>query len=239
MRNWDHFIVIESEKINAKSSTDLAAVLKKNDAASKRLGELLDLMLNNMSVPEVRDGVTYHVVRTDSVQREWEATFSTVNMTGPVIVSLAMQGFYSSAICLLRQELEGVAQLTHILNGSRSTKWAPNIKHLNERMRRWYPTLTESAHLSSDFAASIQAPLFGGSDSLSLLPHGSSMLPVYNKDIAEEIIEIHIEIRRELTEQVKEHLCRNGILNTKYTTDLNGEDNSALQRISEQLDANE
>ncbi|WP_156116672.1 hypothetical protein [Massilia sp. 9096] len=239
MRNWDQFIVITSEKINAKSSTDLTALLKKNNEVSKRLGEFLDLMLNNMSIPEIREGVTYQMVRTDPVQREWEATFSTVNMTGPVIVSLAMQGFYSSAICLLRQELEGTAQLKHILDGRRSTNWAPNIRHLSERMRRWYPALTESAHLSSDFAASMQAPLFGGDDNFSLLPHGSSILPVYNKDVAEEIIEIHIEIREELTKQAEEHLRRNGIFATQSTEDSVKGGNSDRQEVPEDLNANE
>lgn len=129
------------------------------------------------------------------------------DMVGPVITSLAMQGFYAAAICLLRHELEGVAQLKHILDGRRSKKYAPSISHLEERMRKWYPALSESAHLSSDFAASMQAPLFGNPDNLALLPHGNSMLPV----IAEEVIGIHVESRKELIKRVDEHLERIGI----------------------------
>ncbi|MDR7047752.1 hypothetical protein J2X54_000187 [Duganella sp. 3397] len=211
MRNWDDFIAIEAGKICNISEAEFTDLLKQNAATSKLLGASLDLMLNNLSTPELRNGITHQVVRNDPVQREWEATFSAVNMVGPVIISLAMQGFYAAAICLLRHELEGVAQLKHILDGRRSKKYAPSISHLEERMRKWYPALSESAHLSSDFAASMQAPLLGNPDNLALLPHGNSMLPVYNKKIAEEVIGIHIEIRKELIKRVDEHLERIGI----------------------------
>jgi hypothetical protein len=211
MRNWDDLITIQSEKIHEQSIDGLAVVLKRNRAVSERLGETIELMLNNLSVPELRDGVTYHVVRTDPVQREWEATFSAINMIGPAVVSLACQGFYVPAICLLRQEFEGIAQLTHVLEGTRTTKKAPNIRHVEEKMRQWYPALSEGAHLSSDFVTSMQAPLFGDSNNLALLPHGSSIFPVFNKQLAVEIMEIHITIREELIKRVDEHLERNDI----------------------------
>lgn len=211
MRNWDELIAIQSEKIHKQSIDSLAIVLKRNRAVSERLGGAIELMLNNLSVPELRDGVIYHVARTDPVQREWEATFSAINMIGPAVVNLVCQGFYVPAICLLRQELEGIAQLRHILDRTRTTKKAPNIRHLEEKMRHWYPALSEGVHLSSDFVASLQAPLFGNPDNLALLPHGSSIFPVYNRQLAVEMIEIHIEIREELRKQVDEHLERNGI----------------------------
>lgn len=59
MRNWDQLIVIASEKISRKLNAGLEVLLEKNGKVSKRLGGLLDLMLNNLSIPEIRDGVTY------------------------------------------------------------------------------------------------------------------------------------------------------------------------------------
>lgn len=211
MRNWDQIIAIEGQKIDSKLREPLAEVLRRNHVVAEVLGASIDLMLNNLSVPEVRDGITYQLARTDPVMQEWEATFSTVNMLGPVIVSLACQGFYLPAICLLRQELEGIAQLKHILDRQRTTKHGPHIGHLDERMRRWYNLLTEGAHLSSDRMASMQAPLYGGAENIALLPHGSCILPQFDAELAADLIEIHIALREELTRHVEAHLQRIGL----------------------------
>lgn len=82
MRNWDDYIAIEAGKISRLSEADFPDLLKKNASISKLLGASLDLMLNNLSTAELRNGITHQVVRNDPVQREWEATFSAVTWLG-------------------------------------------------------------------------------------------------------------------------------------------------------------
>lgn len=206
MRNWDVFISIQAEKNGKIAQRELASLLQECEAISKKIGECIDLILNRTTRSELRDGTTLHVVRSDESLREWEATFSVVNMAATPIIFLICGGYYLQAICLVRQEFEGIAQFRHILEKSRTTNRAPNIKHIDEKLRRLYSDLSKGAHIASHDAACLQAPPPNGIGSiLAVLPHGPSLLPVYSREVGSSILEIHRDLRLTLFEHLREH----------------------------------
>lgn len=206
MRNWDTFIGMQAERVEERTRRELASLLQECWDISENIGEYIDLILNRLTRSEQRDGQTFHVVRNDESLREWEATFSVVNMAATPIIRLVCEGYYLQAICLVRQEFEGIAQFKHILEKSRTTAKAPNIKHIDDQLRQLYGDLSEGAHIASHDAACLQAPLSDGSESThAVLPHGPSLLPVYSRVAASSILEVHRDLRLALLVHLREH----------------------------------
>lgn len=207
MRNWDSLIALEAGMVGEKTRRDLTALLQENEAISESIGKCIDSILNMVTRSENLDKGIVEVVRVNEAQREWEATFSVVNMGANPIVRLICEGYYLQAICLVRQELEGIAQFKHILSNSRTTKKAPNINHMDEQLRLLYNDLSEGAHIASHAAASIQSPVpIGTEPIIALLPYGSSLIPIYSREFASSVIKIHNQLRQELLVHLKEHV---------------------------------
>lgn len=207
MRTWDKLIEIEADQVLAESRERLSAILEVNDHISMEIGSDIDQILNNVTRKEMREWGPVEVARTDQTLKRWEVTFSVVNMANRGIVRLTLEGYYLQAVSLLRQELEGVAQLKHITLGTRPNGKAPNIKVLDERLRKVYRELSQGTHLTSDQMAALQAPLLTGRERLiAQLPHGPSLLPRFSHHVAKTIFEIHVELRKALKSILHEHI---------------------------------
>jgi len=210
-RNWTELIGIKAERIRKLTRDECAEVLQENLRLSLKFGELIDSILNQVTQERLQGNQISYVVRNNPVEREWEATFSTVHMADAPITGLICEGFYLQAIVLLRQEMEGMAQLTHILDGTRlkNLKFAPNIGDLPESIRSLYPDLSQGAHLASHNLAALQAPLANGDeDVFALLPYQHSVIPKYNKHVAKTLLTVHVEFRRELLARFEHYIDR-------------------------------
>lgn len=116
MRSWDELIEIEAGKVLVESRKQLSELIALNNQLSVEIGSEIDKILNKLTRREaiVEYGVV-DVVRNDDSLREWETTFSVVNMAGNCIVRLACEGYYLQAVSLVRQELEGVAEHVNLI----------------------------------------------------------------------------------------------------------------------------
>lgn len=210
MRNWSTLISLEAEKIASQSRLDCEEQIRSLDEASERLGELLYKILNQITL-ETKDenGFLRHVVRSDETLKEWEATFAVINMCNEPVIYLTRNGYYMQSLAVLRQELEGIAQLTHILDKSRTTKKSPNVGRVSSHSGR-YGELSEAAHLASHRVASLQSKIHAEhAGGFALLPHGHSILPTYNKEFASEILKLHLEFRNLLANHLQNHILDN------------------------------
>lgn len=209
MRNWDEIIAIEADKVSQEARMRLTSRIEQNNQISKKIGSGIDKILNKSTRREVRYYGPVEVARDDEIHREWETVFSVVNMAGNAVVHLAFAGYYLQAITLVRQELEGLAQLEHIIQGSRINNRPPNVAVLDAEIKKLYGELSEGAHLASHEITTLQAPMPTGFERrYALLPHGPSVIPRYSHEVADAIFEIHIKIREELNECLHGHIAK-------------------------------
>ncbi len=195
-----------SEKIESMTQTDHAQLLKKHLDLSIEIEREVIPLLNNLTRDEERNGQVVKVIRSNRTHEEWEAVFSVINMAAGPILQLICDGLYLQAYCIVRQALEGIAQLHHIRQGTRQVTKAPQINHLNEALRRLYPLLSQGAHIATHDAAQIQAPTTSGMEStLAFLPHGISLIPCYSPALSGDLLEIHLELRQLLLSHLQEH----------------------------------
>lgn len=209
VRNWDTFIEIEADKVAQETRKRLSSRIEQNNNVSKEIGSEIDRILNKVTRREVREYGAVELIRNDETHREWETAFAVVNMAGNPVVSLISSGYYLQAITLVRQELEGLAQLKHIAQGNRTKNKAPKINVLDEEVKKLYGDLSEGAHLASHDITAIQAPMPTGLERrYALLPHGPSIIPRYSHEVADAIFEMHIKIREELNDSLREHISK-------------------------------
>ncbi|HFT6995056.1 TPA: hypothetical protein ACGRQA_004429 [Stenotrophomonas maltophilia] len=195
-----------SEKIERMTQADHTQLLKEHLDISIEIQKELTPLLNNLTRDEERNGQIVKVVRSNRTHEEWEAVFSVVNMASGPILQLICDGLYLQAYCIVRQALEGIAQLHHIRQGTRQITKAPQINHLDEALRRLYPPLSQGAHIATHDAAQMQAPTANGMEStLAFLPHGISLIPCYSPELSGDLLEIHLELRRLLLSHLQEH----------------------------------
>jgi len=195
-----------SEKIEVMTQADHARLLKENLDLSIKIQKELGPLLNSVTRDDWRNGQIVKVVRSNRTHEEWEAVFSVINMAGGPILQLICEGLYLQAYCIVRQAFEGIAQLHHIRQGTRQATKAPQIKHLDEALRRLYSPLSEGAHIATHDAAQVQAPSATGMEStLAFLPHGISLIPCYSQEFSGNLLEIHLELRRLLLSHLHEH----------------------------------
>ncbi|WP_295554150.1 hypothetical protein [uncultured Stenotrophomonas sp.] len=195
-----------SEKIERVTQAHHARLLKEHIDLSIEIHKELIPLLNNLTRDENRNGQTVKVVRSSRTHEEWEAVFSVINMAAGPIVQLICEGLYLQAYCIVRQVLEGIAQLHHIRHGTRQITKAPQINHLDEALRRIYSPLSQGAHIATHDAAQIQAPSASGMEStLAFLPHGISLIPCYSLELSRDLLEIHLALRRLLLSHLQEH----------------------------------
>ena len=207
--NWDIYIKIEADKVSQETRKQLSSRIDQNNQVSNEIGSGIDKILNQLTRKEIREYGPVNVIRNDKTHREWETVFSVVNMAGNSVVSLTCSGYYLQAITLVRQELEGLAQLEHIIQGSRATKSGPNINVIDAKIRRVYGVLSEGAHLATHEVTALQAPMPTGQERrYAQLPHGPSVIPRYSHEVADEIFEIHIEIRQGLNDSLRKHIAK-------------------------------
>jgi hypothetical protein len=195
-----------SEKIGSKTQADHARILKAHFDLSIEIQKELSPLLNSLTRDEERNGQIVKVVRSNRMHEEWEAVFSVINMaTGPIL-QLICEGLYLQAYCIVRQAFEGIAQLHHVRKGTRQATKAPQIKHLDEALRKLYGPLSEGAHIATHDTAQMQAPSASGMEStLAFLPHGISLIPCYSPELSGKLLKIHLELRRLLLSHLQEH----------------------------------
>ena len=209
MTTWDEIIAIEADNISREARKRLSSRIEQNNQISKNIGSGIDKIFNKLTRMEVREHGPVEVVRDDETHREWETAFSVVNMTGNAVVHLIFAGYYLQAITLVRQELEGLAQLEHITQGSRVNNKAPNIGVLDAEIKKFYGELSEGAHLASHDITALQAPMPTGFERHNAqLPHGPSLIPRYSHEVADGIFNIHIKIREELNGCLHRHIAK-------------------------------
>lgn len=195
-----------SEKIENKTRADHDQLFRAHFNLSLEIQRELSPLLNNLTRDEERSGQIVKVVRSNQTHEEWEAVFSVVNMAAGPILQLICEGLYLQAYCIVRQAFEGIAQLHHVRRGSRQTNKAPQIKHLDEALRKLYGPLSEGAHIATHDAAQVQAPSTSGTEStLAFLPHGVSLVPCYSPELSKSLLEVHLELRRLLLLHLREH----------------------------------
>lgn len=223
--NWDEAIDWESKKIENRAKIKFSEILSKIDDSARKLGCLFDKCVNDCSVVENRDGVNWHVVRRSDKYSDWESTFSSVNMSFPIILKAILKGQYWVSTGMLRQAIEGYAQLSHILSGRRNDplaqKRAPNINHLNESLRRIYNEISSVTHLSKREDAHVQSPVHDIKASMiSMLPYGAALLPTYEPKICEALLELCLKIREylylEFDKYFKDVLYPNGYCRNNF-----------------------
>ena len=210
-RNWTELIGFQADSIHQLTIEKCGDILDENLSLSLTFGELIDSILNQVASQHMEEGQIFHIVRNDPVEREWEATFSTVHMADAPITRLICEGFYLQAIVLLRQQLEGMSQLQHILDRSRDRNFnrAPKVGNLPESIRSLYQELSQGAHLATHNLASIQAPFATTDDNLfALLPYQHSIIPKFNQEVADTLLRVHVEHRRELLARFKLYISR-------------------------------
>lgn len=209
-RNWDHIVSAETDRIKKAAAQDNKVLLSRIDASAVKLGALIDQCLNDVTVPEFRDGDIFHVIRRDQRACDWESVFSTVNMSFPIIIEGTLQGYYWLSAGMFRQALEAFVQLTHIITGRRddpkSQSRAPNVANLSQDLKHIYNKLSEISHLSTREAALIQSPIHDINDRLGAkLPHGASLVPKYEPGYCQDLLELCLQLREMLYIEFEKH----------------------------------
>lgn len=198
MTNLDAAILNSSDRIELVARREHAICIEQLAHLAHALESKIDEIRNQFTTPEISGGGVVNAIRVDEVSSQWEAVFSVINMASGPILQLALRGLYLQAICLIRQEYEGIAQLSHIARGTRNESRAPHIGPLEDEIKPWYGELSEGAHISSDAITQLQSVRFGGDDQIVCLPYGASLIPCYNQHTTSVLLEMHVKLRGEL-----------------------------------------
>lgn len=108
------------------------------------------------------------------------------------------EGSYVQASCLIRQELEVFTQLSHILNGTRKEKKAPNIQVLNASYKKTYTKLSGVSHLANhkDISDLAKGDIF--SSEILLLPLQYNLATTFRGEVAMDLLALHYLINIEI-----------------------------------------
>lgn len=181
----------------------LEKAAKENIALSVKTGPILNVNLQIARIlsSRIRRICTFecmviesdagYSVIIDEKRREFEVLMACYAAGLRISEISILEGSYSQACCLLRQDIESLTHLTHVLKDTRKGKKAPNIAVLELQMKKIYSDLTEVAHLTSD-------EILRGFSALShhhpadriTLPMGADCLPCYRRDICNVLLGI-------------------------------------------------
>lgn len=179
------------------------------ESVNSRIDEQIIEVLNKRTTTESRDGMAHEIVRFDETRREWEAVFVPV-WSGAKLVDIAIDcGFYLRAMCLIRQEVEGLAQLHHIRNKSRKPKRAPGLAVLRLSVRKWYDDLSDGAHLASHELVGhiVPADPMGLQREVAVLPQGTSVFPIANPYVGRAVLRLHLRVRIGLLREMRAYVA--------------------------------
>jgi hypothetical protein len=182
---------------------ELDKAAKENLALSLKTGPILNVNLQAARILSSRirrictfecmvieNDVGYSVI-IDEKRREFEVLMACYAAGLRISEISILEGSYSQACCLLRQDIESLTHLTHVLKDTRKGKKAPNIAVLELQMKKVYSDLTEVAHLTSDeilrdfSALSHHHP----ADRITL-PMGADCLPCYRRGVCNVLLGI-------------------------------------------------
>lgn len=132
----------------------------------------------------------------------------------PVCKDTIERGAYIQALTLLRQEMELLAQIKHVKAGTHKPKSAPNLKELEETIRRLYNNLSEVAHVSTPevvFMATFMD--LSGDQAYPEGTSGTRYFPAFDYLICRRAFALHIlllsHIRTEMAENFTNRLGQN------------------------------
>lgn len=110
------------------------------------------------------------------------------------VEGIIFEGAYVQACCLIRQELEALTQMRHIMNGTSKAKKAPNIKVLEKHHKLIYSELTGVAHLSHHEDLSSMAKGSSFAQDLLISPLQFNFISEFDSSLSKNLFAIHYSV---------------------------------------------
>lgn len=110
------------------------------------------------------------------------------------VESVIFEGAYVQACCLIRQELEALTQMLHLLSGTHIDEKAPNIKVLESYHKLIYSELTGIAHLANheDLSSMSRGSCYVHESLIS--PLRFSFISEFDSSLSKNLFAIHYSI---------------------------------------------
>jgi len=110
------------------------------------------------------------------------------------VEGVIFESAYVQACCLIRQELEALTQMRHLMNGTSKDKKTPNIKVLEKHHKLIYSELTGVAHLShhEDLSSMAKGSCFA--QDLLISPLQFSFISEFNLSLSKNLFAIHYSV---------------------------------------------
>ncbi|GIB63051.1 hypothetical protein VCSRO93_3525 [Vibrio cholerae] len=162
-------------------------------------------------------------------RENFEAVLSSYVSGIRVVEGVIFEGAYVQACTLIRQELEALAQMRHIIKGTARPKKTPNIKILEKHYKLLYSELTDVAHLSCHDSVSPMAK--GNSMSEMLIsPLQYSFISNFDENLSKNLFATHYAILIEVIFGLEDYF-RKHIPQIKLSSDTASKLNEAYNEL--------
>lgn len=140
-----------------------------------------------------------------------------------LVETTIVEGLYSQAAVLLKQELETIAAVNECIKGIRENKRTPNVKYVDYDLKKLYPILNGIGHVSEKDP--FEELYIGVPDHRVVDQKPVSITPLFNKQRYEQFYGIHILLIVQAIEKLVE------LYNDMYEFSLNEKQEEALMII--------
>lgn len=128
---------------------------------------------------------------------ERNALFAAFVIGSPACENAIEEGRYLQATCLLRQEMELLAQLKAVRTGKRNEKASPNLSALKDSgfgasLARLYDELSAAAHVSKRHIVRSAVEYEIADDDLPGPTSGTRYFPEFDEDTARRLFSLHL-----------------------------------------------
>lgn len=116
--------------------------------------------------------------------------------------SAIAEGRYIQAGALLRQEMETLAQLKAVSNGTRKKNSSPSVRVLENSISRLYGSLSAAAHLSKHHIIRAVTEWDVSGENLPGSTSGTRYFPVFDKGLARRLFGLHLVLTLRIIEEL-------------------------------------
>ena len=164
-----------------------------------------------------------------STAEERDALFASFIIGLVVCENTIVEGRYLQALALLRQEMETLAQLKAVREGTRRRNQPPNVKILDKSLARMYGELSAAAHVSNHDMIRSATAWDVPRDDLPGSTSGTRQFPLFDENLARRSFVLHLMLTRWVIVELATDLLQ------RYAGDGFTEREAEAARLAEKL----
>ncbi len=180
------------------------------------------LLLNVFAAPLIKAQNGNHLFHNDPHYSQ-RLALSAVFVQGLRVVEFAIEeGRLLQAQTLLRQEVELLAQMRVLSNGKPDREgYAPNLKFLEESLRRTYNDLSGSAHLTVPYKTHAATLMDDGDLPVPIdETEGTRFYPTFDADAARQCFGLHLLLMAQVAAEMLNDMSRHSVGTTPLFGDM-------------------